>query len=266
MHDLHVARRGGRGSLFDAERPGEPAARPRRDVSVSVICPCRNEAGNVAEVVERLPALGIATELLFVEGGSTDATRREIALQIALHPERDIRLLGQPCNGKADAVRTGFAAAKHDVVIVLDADLTVAPEELPRFYRALVSGRADVANGSRLLEPMEPGAMRSLNKLANRAFPLVFRAITGVTVTDLLCGTKALFRHDYDAIAQRRLQFSDLDPFGDFELLFSAAAARLRIVDVPVRYRARRYGRTNIKRFRDGWRLVRVCLRAARAR
>jgi glycosyltransferase involved in cell wall biosynthesis len=254
---------GGRPS--DTGHFGE-ATTPRAELGVSVICPCRNEAGNVPSVVERLPTLGSATELVFVEGGSTDGTRIEIERQISLHPRRDIRLLFQPSSGKADAVRTGFAAAKHDIVMVLDADLTVAPEELPRFYRALLNGQADVVNGSRLIEPMEPGAMRPLNKLANRAFPLVFRAITGVDITDMLCGTKALRRRDYDALASQRRHYGNLDPFGDFELLFSAAQAQMRIVDVPVRYRARRYGRTNISRFRDGWRLLRVCLRAARAR
>jgi glycosyltransferase involved in cell wall biosynthesis len=227
-----------------------------KHLTVSVICPCRNEAGNVAAVFERLPAFGAATELIFVEGGSSDGTSAEIERQIERHPELDARLLGQPGTGKADAVRAGFAAAQGDVLMVLDGDVSVAPEELPRLYRAVVETGGGLVTGSRFLLPMEAGSMRPLNRLGNRAFAVLLGVIFGQPLTDALCGAKALLRRDYEAMASGRHAFGDLDPFGDFDLLFGAARLHLPIVEVPVRYRARRYGRTNIKRFRHGWSLL----------
>ena len=231
---------------------------PEEDETVSVVCPCRNEAGHVAELVRRLPELGTATELLFVEGGSTDDTRAEIMNQIAAHPERDISLVDQPGRGKGDAVRAGFAAAKNDVLMVLDGDLSVRPEDLPKFYRALVDGRGELINGSRLVYDVEPGAMRFLNMLGNRVFSRLYKAVTGQHVKDTLCGTKVLHRRDYERIAAGRSYFGDFDPFGDFDLLFGASRLALKIVDLPVRYQPRVYGETNISRWRHGWLLLRM--------
>jgi SAM-dependent methyltransferase len=239
-------------------------ARPRprefEDLSVSVICPCRNEEGHIAQIVERVPDLGSASELIFVEGGSTDGTRGEIERQIALHPERDISLLAQEGQGKGAAVRTGFAAAKYEVLMILDGDVSVLPEDLPKFYRALVTNRGELINGSRLVYDMEQGSMRFLNMLGNKAFSYAFRAITGHHVKDTLCGTKVLRRVDYDAIARGRSYFGDFDPFGDFDLLFGAARLNFKIVDLPVRYQPRVYGSTNISRFRHGLLLLRMTL------
>ncbi len=175
------------------------------ELSVSVICACRNEAGHIPQIVERLPEMGSATELIFVEGNSTDDTREAIERAIAANPDRDISLLVQPGKGKGDAVRTGFAAAKHDVLMILDGDITVPPEDLPKFYRAVVSNRGEMINGSRLVYDMEDGSMRFLNMLGNKAFSRVFRAITGHHVKDTLCGTKVLHRDDYQSIADGRV-------------------------------------------------------------
>jgi SAM-dependent methyltransferase len=235
-----------------------PQPEPLDDKSVTVVCPCRNEAGHVPALVQRLPELGTATELVFVEGGSSDDTRAEIERQIVLHPERDVRLVDQPGRGKGDAVRAGFAAARHDVLMVLDGDLSVRPEDLPKFYRALVEGRAELVNGSRLVYDVEPGAMRFLNMLGNRTFSRLFKAVTGHYVKDTLCGTKVLLRSDYDRIAAGRAYFGEFDPFGDFDLLFGASRLNLRIVDLPVRYQPRTYGETNISRWRHGWLLLRM--------
>jgi SAM-dependent methyltransferase len=235
-----------------------PAPKPLGELGVSVICACRNEAGHVPQIVERLPSMGTATELIFVEGGSTDDTRAVIERQIARHPELDISLLSQPGRGKGDAVRTGFAAAKHEVLMILDGDLTVRPEDLPKFYAALVANRGELINGSRLVYDMERGSMRFLNMLGNKAFSLIFRAITGQHVKDTLCGTKVLHRDDYASITAARSFFGDFDPFGDFDLLFGAARLNLKIVDLPVRYGARAYGTTNISRFRHGLLLLRM--------
>ena len=234
------------------------APEPLGELSVTVVCPCRNEAGHVSQIVERTPEMGAGTELIFVEGNSTDDTREVIERQIQLHPDRDISLLVQPGKGKGDAVRTGFAAAKNNVLMILDGDVSVQPEDLPKFYEALVSNRGEMINGSRLVYDMESGSMRFLNMLGNKAFSLVFQAITGHHVKDTLCGTKVLHRDDYKSIMENRSYFGDFDPFGDFDLLFGAARLNLKIVDLPVRYGARTYGTTNISRFRHGLLLLRM--------
>jgi SAM-dependent methyltransferase len=241
-------------------RPADGAERP----AVSVICPCRNEAESIPEIVRRLPALGAASELVFVEGGSSDDTRAVVEREIAAHPEHDISLHVQSGKGKADAVRLGFSRATHDLLMILDADLSVDPEDLVKFYEAALRGRGELINGSRLVYDPEPGSMRLLNMLGNKLFSRLFKAIVGQHVKDTLCGTKALFRHDYERIAASRAYFGELDPFGDFDLLFGAARLGLKIVDLPVRYHARVHGETNIHRFSDGLLLARMTLRALR--
>jgi SAM-dependent methyltransferase len=235
-----------------------PVARPRSDAKVSVICPCRNEAGNIEAIFARLPEMGTGTEVVFVEGGSADRTREEIEHQIALHPEVDASLVAQPGTGKGNAVRAGFEAARHDVLMILDGDLSVAPEDLPKFYRALVEGRGELINGSRLVYDLEPGSMRFVNLLGNKAFSIFFRAIVGQYAKDTLCGTKVLWRSDYEQIAAGRDYFGQFDPFGDFDLLLGGARLGLKIVDMPVRYHPRTYGRTNISRLRHGLLLLRM--------
>jgi SAM-dependent methyltransferase len=235
-----------------------PRPEPLAEPSVSVVCPCRNEAGNVAELVRRLPEMGPETELIFVEGGSTDDTRGEIERQIAGHPELAISLVAQPGRGKGDAVRAGFARARHEVLMILDGDLSVRPEDLPKFYRAVADGRGELINGSRLVYDVEPGAMRFLNMLGNKTFSRLFRAATGQHVKDTLCGTKVLHRDDYARIAAARSYFGEFDPFGDFDLLFGAARLNMKIVDLPVRYQPRTYGTTNISRWRHGVLLLRM--------
>lgn len=238
-----------------------PVPEPLGPLSVSVVCPCRNEAGHVPQIVERLPEMGSATELIFVEGGSSDDTRETIERVIAsVAGQREVSLLVQTGKGKGDAVRLGFEAARNDVLMILDGDLSVSPEDLPKFYAALESGRGEMINGSRLVYDMEAGSMRFLNMLGNKGFSRVFRAITGHHVKDTLCGTKVLHREDYAAIAAGRSYFGDFDPFGDFDLLFGAARLNLKIVDLPVRYGARVYGTTNISRFRHGVLLLRMSL------
>jgi SAM-dependent methyltransferase len=235
-----------------------PAAEQRADVRVSVVVPARNEEGNIEAVVRRTPELGLGTEIVFVEGHSKDGTWAAIEAAVAAHPERAMKALQQPGQGKGDAVRAGFAAASGEFFMILDADLTVAPEDLPRFYEAWRSGRAEFVNGVRLVYPLERGAMRFFNKLGNKTFSLLFTWLLGQNVKDTLCGTKALSREHYEAIAANRHAFGDFDPFGDFDLLFGAARLGLRIADVPVRYGERTYGTTNIRRWHHGWLLFRM--------
>lgn len=231
---------------------------------VSVIVPARNEAGNIASIFERTPEMGRGTELVFVEGHSSDDTYATIEREIARHPERQCQLLRQTGKGKGDAVRLGFSKARGDVLMILDADLTVAPEDLPRFLDALMSGKGDFINGVRLVYPMEKQAMRFFNLVGNKLFSLAFSWLLGQSIKDTLCGTKALRASDYQRLAEQRAYFGDFDPFGDFDLLFGAAKLNLKIIDLPIRYRERTYGRTNIQRWRHGWLLLQMVLFAAR--
>ena len=198
------------------------------------------------------------SELIFVEGHSTDGTREEILRQAELHPEREIVYLEQTGRGKGDAVRLGFEHARYDVLLIVDADLTVRPRDLPLFLDAIERDRAEFVNGSRLVFGMERGAMRLLNLLGNKAFAVIFSALLDQPVKDTLCGTKVLERHRYEQIAAGRSYFGDFDPFGDFDLLLGAARLNLKIVDLPVRYHARSYGDTKISRFRHGWLLLQM--------
>jgi SAM-dependent methyltransferase len=236
----------------------------RRNLGVSVIVPAKDEAGMIARIVEELPDLGAQSELIFVEGHSVDGTRDEILRQAELHPEREIVYVEQTGSGKGDAVRLGFATARYDVLMILDADLTVRPHELPRFLEAIETGRAELVNGSRLVYGVEPGAMRFLNLVGNKTFSVLFTALLGQSVKDTLCGTKALERRRYEQIAAGRSYFGDFDPFGDFDLLLGAARLNMKIVDLPVRYQARTYGDTKISRFRHGWLLVEMAIFAFR--
>ena len=232
--------------------------------SASVIIPARNEAGNIKQAFERMPKFGKSIEIIFVEGNSTDNTAAEIDKQIKAHPHQKAIHLKQTGTGKGDAVRLGFSKAKGDVLMILDADLTMPPENLPRFFDALVSGTGDFINGVRLVYPMEKQAMRFLNFLGNKAFTLIFSFLIGQPIKDTLCGTKVLWRNDYQKIADNRQYFGDFDPFGDYDLIFGAAKLNLKIVDMPIRYRERTYGTTNIQRWKHGWLLLRMVFFAAR--
>jgi glycosyltransferase involved in cell wall biosynthesis len=229
-----------------------------------VLIPCRNERGNIEAAVKRVPPFAEDMEFLFVEGHSQDGTLDEIERVIEAYPELDIKVTVQDGKGKGDAVRKGFDMARGDVLMILDADLTMPPEDLPKFYEALKSGKGEFINGSRLVYPMQEEAMRFLNLLANHTFSLIFTYLLNQRFTDTLCGTKVLRASHYRRIAENRSYFGDFDPFGDFDLIFGAAKLNLKTVEVPIRYDARSYGETQISRFRHGVLLLRMVVFAWR--
>jgi len=242
-------------------------ARPRlvekdtKQYSVSVVIPARNEQGNIEQAVVRIPKMGKSTELIFVEGHSTDKTLDEIKRSIKKYgKKRRLRFAVQKGKGKADAVREGFRMASGDILMILDGDLTVAPEELPKFYDAIATNRGEFINGSRLVYPMEKQAMRFLNIIGNKFFSLMFTYILEQRFKDTLCGTKVLFKSDYERIVRNRHYFGEFDPFGDYDLIFGASKLNLKIIEIPIRYHERVYGETNISRFRHGTLLLKMCL------
>jgi SAM-dependent methyltransferase len=249
---------------FIVARPQPRPATTKQEPSVSVVIAARNEAGNIPAIFKRVPQMGSQTEIVFVEGHSTDETYAVIQEAIQANPDWPCQLHKQTGKGKGDAIRLGFEKATGDILMILDADLTVPPEDLPRFYEALVSNRGEFINGVRLVYPMEDQAMRFFNLLGNKFFSLTFSWLLGQPVKDTLCGTKVLWKQDYERIAANRAYFGDFDPFGDFDLLFGAAKMGLKIVDLPIRYRQRVYGDTNIDRWKHGWLLLKMSANAAR--
>jgi glycosyltransferase involved in cell wall biosynthesis/SAM-dependent methyltransferase len=252
----------------------------KRSFSVSVIIPCRNEIGNIADAIQRMPEMGTHTEIIFVDGASTDGTVEEIERVIEEYDGvKDIKLIHQVTAneqavsvaggtaeqpkmlklGKGDAVRKGFDAAQGDVLMILDADLTVPPEDLPKFYEPLAEGKGTFINGTRLIYPMEDEAMPMMNYFGNKLFSWIFTWLLEQRIKDTLCGTKVLLKGDYERIKAGRSYFGDFDPFGDFDLLFGGARQQLKIIEVPVRYRRRRSGYSKVTAYRHGWLLLRMC-------
>jgi len=240
-------------------------ARPVREIglkqpSTTVLVPCRNEKGNIESAVKRIPDFCEDLEIIYVEGNSEDDTLDEIHRVIAAYPNKDIKVLVQDGEGKGDAVRKGFDHARGDILMILDADLTVPPEDLPKFYKAISTGKGEYINGTRLVYPMDDQAMRFLNFWANRTFSVLFTWLLNQRVTDTLCGTKVLSKKNYEKIVANRSYFGEFDPFGDFDLIFGATKLNLKVVEVPIRYVAREYGETQISRFRHGWLLLKMVI------
>ncbi|MDB3952976.1 glycosyltransferase [Alphaproteobacteria bacterium] len=241
--------------LRGAEKPG---------LSASVVIPCRNEKGNIEPAIQRLERFADDVEVIYVEGHSSDGTLEECERVKAAYPDWDIKVTTQDGRGKGNAVWKAFDMASGDVLMILDADLTMPPEQLPKFFNAIASGKGEFINGSRLVYPMEQGAMRFLNLIANRLFAAIFSYLLNQRFTDTLCGTKVMRRSDYRRIADNRSYFGDFDPFGDFDLIFGAAKLNMKITEIPIRYADRTYGETQISRFRDGWELIKMVVFAWR--
>lgn len=229
-----------------------PTPAQANQFSVSIIIPCRNEQGNIEAAIKRTPLMGAHTEFIFVEGNSQDNTVAELYRVQKHYTTHDIKILMQDGKGKGDAVRKGFAHSHGDILMILDSDLTTPPEQMPKFFNALIEGKGEFINGSRLVYGMEDQAMRFLNLLANHGFARIFSWLLGQPIKDTLCGTKVLFAKDYEKIARHRHIFGNFDPFGDFDLIFGAAKQNLKIIDMPIHYKNRTYGTSQISRFRSG--------------
>ena len=241
-----------------------PVLSDNTQASVSIVVPARNERGNIENAIKRTPDFGTRQEFIFIEGNSSDNTYDEMLRVQAAYPDKDIKIMRQSGKGKGNAVREAFDAASGDILMILDADLTMPPEELPKFYDALRYNKGEFINGCRLVYPMDKNAMRFLNLLGNMFFGRFFSYLLGQRLKDTLCGTKVLYRTDYQSIKEGRSYFGDFDPFGDFDLLFGAAKLNLKITEVIIRYKDREYGSTQISRFRHGLLLIRMSLFAAR--
>jgi len=235
-----------------------------KEYSVSIIIPARNERGNIENVILRTPSFGKSIEFIFVEGFSQDNTWEEILRVKEKYKDLNIIALKQGGKGKGNAVREGFDLATGEILMILDADLTTRPEELPKFYNALAKNNGEFINGCRLVYPMEKQAMRFLNLLGNMFFGAFLSFVLGQKLKDTLCGTKVLFKKDYEILKSNRAYFGDFDPFGDFDLLFGAAKLNLKIVEIIVRYKDREYGNTQISRFKHGMILLKMSLFAAK--
>ena len=245
-------------------RPMGPAANAG-EVNVSVVVPCRNEKGNIQPAVERIPEMGRETEIIFCDDKSTDGTADEVRRMQKEYPWKNIRLVNGPGIGKAENVWTGFRAATSDIVMILDADLSVMPEELPLFFKALVEGRGDVVNGSRLVYPMQKRAMKFANMIGNKLFGLAFSFLLDQRIKDTLCGTKGLWREDWVRLERNLGSWGIKDVWGDYELLFGASRLQLEIIEIPVHYQERIHGVTKMtKVFANGWRMLGICWHAWR--
>lgn len=233
--------------------------------SVSIVIPARNEEGNITGILHKIPKMAQKMEVIFVEGHSKDNTLKAIIKEIKSNKTKiKTRFFKQKGEGKADAVRLGLKNAKNELLIIFDADLSVNPNDLSKFYNAITSGKTEFANGSRLIYPMQGQAMRTLNYIGNKLFSLIFSYLLNQNIKDTLCGTKAILRKDYQDIEKYRRYFGNFDPFGDYDLLFGASRLNLKINDIPVRYYERKYGTTNISRFRHGLLLLKMTLVAAK--
>jgi SAM-dependent methyltransferase len=232
--------------------------------TVSIVIPARNESGNIENAILETPNFSKHLEIIFVEGNSTDDTWDKIQeIQKKYAHTHDIKIARQEGKGKGDAVRKGYEMAQGEILMILDADLTVPPETLPLFYNALASGKGDFINGTRLIYPMEKKAMRLLNMMGNKMFGMGFSWVLEQPIKDTLCGTKVMFKDDYIRLTKNRKFFGDFDPFGDFDLIFGAYKLNLKIIDLPIRYKERTYGDTNISRFKHGFLLIKMWFFAA---
>jgi len=230
--------------------------------SLSIIVPAKNEAGTIRKIVDELPDVGSMTEIIFIESDSSDNTLEEIKKVVAEYKgPKQLQFTSLDRPGKAEAVVKGFDMARGDICIIYDADMTVSSDEIKKIYEAAKTDSDIFINCSRFVYPMEKGAMRGFNYLGNKIFALIIGTLVGQKMTDTLCGTKVIYRNNFDKIKQSGLIEKLGDPFGDFTLILGAKKLGLKIIEIPVTYKKRICGITNISRFKDGWKLLKIVLK-----
>jgi SAM-dependent methyltransferase len=245
---------------FLVARPEMRLSKPPETHSCTVVVPCKNEEDNVPTLPGRVPRMGKFTEIIFVDDKSTDATAERICETIAVHPDQKIKSVSGPGHGKGAAVRAGLAQATGDVLMILDADMTVMPEDLSAFFDAITENKGEFINGTRMVYPLSGDAMRTANIVGNKAFAMLFTFLLEQRITDTLCGTKVVMRHNYEKILATRDYFGDIDQWGDYDWIFGAAKNNLKIIELPIHYVERTAGLTKMtKRFQNALVMLKMC-------
>ena len=223
--------------------------------SKSIIIPAKNEEGNLVELVSRIPKFE-NTEIIFSYGKSKDNTLKVMKQITQSNKLFKFKLVKQTKNGKANAVWEALNVVENDLIAILDADISVDPETLSDFFDIIEKNNADFVNGTRLIYDMEKNSMRFLNRIGNRFFQFFISKIIKEALTDSLCGTKVFKKSYLNDLYFWQNIFGKKDPFGDFDLIFAAAYSGQKIVEMPIVYRERKYGTTQIARFKDGFKLL----------
>jgi len=221
----------------------------RQNKKISLIIPCKNEQGNILNIVtDAKKELIIPYEIIFVDDKSSDNTFQIIIDCKKKFSDVDIQVTKGPGKGKSLAVNEGIKIATGYYSIIFDADMTVNMKDINVFYNAISNGNADIINGSRLVYKPYTGAMRYLNFLGNKFFSKLSSFITGELITDTLCGSKCFITKDFKIFNEFKDNNNINDIWGDFNILYSSNFYGLKCIDLPVRYYERVEGETKMKK------------------
>lgn len=218
---------------------------------ISCVVPARNEGGHLFELIEKIMRLEEISDIVIVEGGSSDDTW-QVAKSIAAIDSTRISAIQQTGKGKFNAVIDGAELCQESLVLIWDADGTVpVTNTLEIIETALLNNCAVM--GNRLVGSMEIGAMRKANKIGNWLFAFLWAPILNWKPVDLLCGTKLFPKEVFISIPESLLK---ADPYGDFALIANSIRLNYPLKSIPVDYTSRKYGETNIHRWSGGLRLL----------
>ena len=221
-------------------------------MTVSLVIPVRNEARNIAWVLEQIA--DNVDEIILVDGNSTDAT---VITARSYRP--DIRVVSQQGEGKGDALRSGFYAATGDVIVMMDADGSMAPQEIRHYLHFLANGY-DFVKGSRFIAGGGSLDITPFRRMGNKFLLGVFNAVFTSELTDLCYGFCAFHRRYLELLALEATGFEI-----EAEMTVRAMQAGLRIAEVPSMEMPRRFGKSNLRAVRDGFRVLRTVLRDHRS-
>ncbi len=224
--------------------------------SISCLVPARNEAGHLRIVISHVLQISDISEIIIIEGGSTDDTFK-VAKDLETEFPNLVRTIKQTGIGKFNAVLDGAKLSTGELVMIWDADGTISLNESRRIIQ-VAKEKSGAAMGDRLRGTMAPGSMMRANKVGNWVFALLWCPILNWRIQDLLCGTKIFPRQVFESLPGKYIRF---DPYGDFALLANARNLGIKIASVTVDYDARSYGKTNIHRWTGGWLLLRFTLK-----